>query len=308
MRLIIDTDAGVDDAQALLLALTDPSAAVEAITTVTGNVHIDKVVPNVCTVLDVMNRQIPVYRGAERPLLHPWHPEEDYHGSDGLGNWKDRPATTRQPESEHAVRALLRLADSYPGELTLVALGPLTNLALAVSLDPSFPSKIKRFIFLGGTIRAMGNTPMVTAEWNIYCDPEAAHIVLQAFPAATMLSWETTIQHPLTWEQCEELFSLNSPAARFFKGISETTLQFFKRIAPEMGYLLPDPLAMAIALQPSLVQASTRRYVTVELRGDHTRGQTVIDHRGTLKHDPNVEIVTEVDINAVFDTFRRALS
>jgi purine nucleosidase len=308
VRLIIDTDAGVDDAQALLLALSDPTATVEAITTVTGNVHVDKVVRNVGTVLDIMNRDIPVYRGAERPLLHPWHPEEAYHGSDGLGNWKDRPTTARQPEAEHAVHAILRLANTYPGELTLVALGPLTNLALAVSLDPALPLKLKRFVFMGGTISAMGNTPMVTAEWNMYCDPEAAHILLQSIPKATMLSWETTVQHPFTWQQCDELLSMNSVAARFFKGISDSSMRFFKRIAPDMGYLLPDPLAIAITLEPALVKRSVWHYVTVEVRGEYTRGQTVIDYRGTLNNDPNVQIVTEVDISGVFDRFKEALS
>jgi purine nucleosidase len=308
VRIIIDTDAGVDDAQAILLALAHPKTSVEAITTVTGNVHVTKVVLNVCTILDIMKRDIPVYRGAERPLLHPWHPEEAYHGSDGMGNWKERPLTSHQPKSEHAAQALLRLAHAHPGELTLVALGPLTNLALATCLDPSFPSKIKQFVFMGGTIAARGNTPSVAAEWNIYCDPEAAHIVLQAFPDSTMLSWETTVQHPFTWQQCAELLAINSTAARFFQGISESTMHFFESTYPDIGYLLPDPLAMAITLQPSLIKKMSPHFVAVELHGTNTRGQTVVDYDGRLGKQPNVRVVTEIDLPGVFDLFKHALA
>jgi purine nucleosidase len=308
MRLIIDTDAGVDDAQAMMLALADSEVTIEAITTVTGNVHVNKVVPNVCTVLDMMKKEVPVYRGAQQPLLHTWHPEEDYHGSDGLGNWKERPSTNRQPQNEHAVQALIRLANTYLGELTLIALGPLTNLALAIRLDPSFPGKIKQFVFMGGAITANGNTPNVTAEWNIYCDPEAAHIVLQAFPEATMLSWETTLQHPFSWQQCDELMELNSDAARFFTAISASTIEYFKRTSYSRGYLLPDPLAMAITLQPSLIKKMSAHYVAVELHGAYTRGQTVVDYAGTMGRKPNVQIVTEVDIDGVFKLFKQALA
>jgi purine nucleosidase len=203
---------------------------------------------------------------------------------------------------------LLRKANEYPGELTLVALGPLTNLALAICLDPSFPSKIKRFIFMGGTIAAHGNSPSVTAEWNIYCDPEAAHIVLQAFPEATMLSWETTLQHALTWEQCDELIAMNSDAARFFTGISQSTIDFFRHRASPPGYLIPDPLAMAITLQPALATHMTPHFITVELNGVHTRGQTVIDYIGITGKIPNTSIVTKVDVDGVFDLFKRALA
>jgi purine nucleosidase len=308
MRLIIDTDAGVDDAQAIMLALTDPNVTVEAITTVTGNAHVSKVVPNVCTILDIMKTDVPVFKGAEQPLLHPWHPEEAYHGLDGMGDWNDRPSTPRQPEHEHAVQALLRLANTYPGELTLIALGPLTNLALAIRLDPSFPEKIKQFVFMGGTIAAHGNTPSVTAEWNIYCDPEAAHIVLQAFPLSTMLSWETTLQHTLTWEQCDELVTMDSAAARLFQGISQSSLDFLRHHPSPHGYLLPDPLAMAVTLKPTLAMRVISHFVSVELHGTYTRGQTVVDYVGLTGKNPNVSIVTAIDMNGVFDLFKRALA
>ncbi|NWG16446.1 MAG: nucleoside hydrolase [Chloroflexi bacterium] len=307
MRMIIDTDAGVDDAQAIMMALASPDVTVEAITTVTGNVHVDKVVPNVLTVLDIMKKDAPVYRGADRPLIADWSPEEHVHAEDGLGNWQNRPNTQRRAESEHAVNALIRLANQAPGQYTLVALGPLTNIALAAQLDPSFPVKIRQFVFMGGTIQAMGNTANLTSEFNIYCDPEAAYMALRVFPMATMLSWETTLAHPMTWPQFEALTELDTDAARFMKATSRVTVELIKTYRYP-GYLLPDPLAMAITLQPDLIRQSAEYAVTVELHGTHTRGQTIIDHMARSGHKPNVRVIQKLDIDGVAALYRRMLA
>ncbi len=307
MRLIIDTDAGIDDAQAIMMALAYPGVTIEAITCVTGNVHVNNVVPNVCTVLDVMRRDVPVYRGAERPLVADWKPEEHVHGKDGLGDWRDRPATTRRIETEHAANALVRLANAAPGEYTLVALGPLTNIALACQLDPAFPSKISQFVFMGGTIYAMGNTPNLTAEFNIYADPEAAYMTLRAFPMSAMLSWETTLEHPFPWPQWDALCAINSEAAHFLRHTSRVTVDLIKH-SGYAGYLLPDPLAMAAALQPDLVRQSAEYYVTVELQGTHTRGQTILDHHARSGHAPNVRVVQALDTDGVYALYQRMLA
>jgi purine nucleosidase len=303
MRLIIDTDAGVDDAQALMLALAHPAAQIEAITTVCGNADVDKVIANVFTTLDVMNSgEIPVYRGASEPLVSDWAAEA-WHCGVGLGNYQPRPPTQRKIEAEHAALALIRLANANPGELTLVALAPMTNLALAIRLDPTFPSKIKQFIFMGGAHSAIGNTANVTAEWNIFCDPEAAYITLKAFPQAQMISWEATLEHSFTWAQYDELTAISTRAGAFFKATGLRTSSATHRAKDR--FLLPDPLAMAVALEPSIVRKSAPHYVTVELGGTHSRGQTILDHRKRLKRSPNVEVVTELDTQAVFEMFQQ---
>ncbi|MCB9456880.1 MAG: nucleoside hydrolase [Anaerolineaceae bacterium] len=306
IRMIIDTDAGVDDAQAIMMALTHPGVRVEAITTLTGNVHVDKVIPNVLTTLGVMRQHIPVYRGADRPLLSDWSAEEHFHGSDGLGNLKNRPPVNGQPEAAHAALALIEMANAFPGELTLVALGPLTNIALATRLDPTFPGKIKDLIWMGGTIRAQGNTMNVTAEWNIFCDPEAAQITLSAFPHSTMLSWETTMDHPLSWAQFDALSQINTPAGRFFRDISLETVTYLKSLGIP-GYLLPDPLAMAIAVEPDIALEAGMFAVSVELNGALTRGQTVIDYRGMRGQPANVRVVTALDMDWVYRLFQQML-
>ena len=308
MKLIIDTDAGVDDAQAIMLALADPAVEVLGITTLTGNVHIRQVNPNVLTILEIMNRDVPVYTGIDRPLIQAWEDAAEFHGGDGLGNYQDRPALTRSMEAEHAVPALLRLSREHEGELTLIALGPLTNIAAAVRLDPDFPARIKKFVFMGGTIAAHGNTPIVTAEYNIFTDPEAAYITLAAFPESTMLSWETTLAHGFAWDKFNRLCAIDTVSGRFFKAISQATAERLERDFQRPAYLLPDPLAMAITLQPGLVRRSGAFYTTVELNGRSTRGQTVIDYNGISGQPANVTIIQQLDIDGVYDMFVAALS
>jgi len=309
VRLIIDTDAGVDDAQAIMLALTTPGVVVEAITTLTGNTHVDNVTRNVFTVLDLMRaRDIPVFRGASQPLIpgH-WHPEVGIHGEDGLGNYPRRAQLNGRLQSELAALALVRLADAAPGELNLLALGPLTNIALACKLDPEFPHKIGRFVFMGGAYSAMGNTKNVSAEFNIYCDPEAALIVLDAFPQSVMVSWEATIRHPISWDEYEALTASNTAAGRFFCDTTRDMVAFLRRNPRVPGFLLPDPLAMAVILDPSLVREAMHQYATIELNGAQTRGQVMVDYFGILRQEPNVEIVTEIDMDGVAAMFHRML-
>jgi purine nucleosidase len=308
MRLIIDTDAGVDDSQAILMALTHGGARVEAITTVTGNVHVDKVNRNVIAILALMGMRIPIYSGATLPLVEPWHAgAPEVHGDDGLGNWTDRPHPLQGLEREHAVNALVRLVNENPGQYTIVALGPLTNLAMAQRLDPSFASKVKQLYFMGGTLQGVGNTTTVTAEFNIWCDPEAAHIVLSSFPRATMLSWETTLAHPIDWDTYGRLANMGSPRSRFFRDTTRVISGLMRSYGFLRGYLLPDPLAMAIALEPALIRQAADYIMMVELRGTHTRGQTVIDHMARTGLQPNVTAITEIDMAGVVRLYERML-
>jgi purine nucleosidase len=308
VQLVIDTDAGVDDAQAIIMALTTPGVEVTAFTTVTGNVHVSHVNRNVFTVLDLMGKTAPVYPGADQPLLPGfWEPEERVHGQDGLGGCQGPARRHHRLESEPAAAALVRLANERPGELTLVALGPLTNLALACRLDPGFPAKIKQFVFMGGTMSGFGNTRNVTAEFNAFCDPEAGLITLEAFAEATMLCWETTIQHPFSWEQYDRLAAIDTPAGRFFRDSTHATAAYIRQFPQVRGYLLPDPLAMAIALNPALIQGCEHAYVTMEVQGTHTRGQTVIDRLGVLGRAPNTYVVTDLDTGGVYRMYERML-
>src|SRR5258706_6444648 len=191
-RFIIDTDPGVDDAHAILMALAHPDTKVEALTTVNGNVGVDKTTANALKILDVAEADVPVYPGCAAPLVVESRDASYVHGTDGLGD-AGFPESKRKPESEHASNALVRMANESPGEITLVAIGPLTNLAVALRLDPDLPSKFKKLLIMGGAIHSRGNVENVTAEFNIWADPEAAHVVLTSWPVLSILSWETTM-------------------------------------------------------------------------------------------------------------------
>jgi purine nucleosidase len=304
LRLVIDTDAGVDDAQAIMMALRHPSARVEAITTLTGNCHVDKVVANVMSILDAMQAgPIPIYRGAERPLVNSWFPEYEYHGQDGLGDPPGRQPSARTLQPTHAALALIELANAHPGELTLVALGPLTNLALALRLDPGLPSKFKAFTWMGGNYRGQGNTPNIAAEWNAFCDPEAVQIVLDAFPMTTVLTWEATLDNTLNWDQFDALCAMDTPAAGFFKAISHHFSSFTRQLYPQLNFLLPDPLAMAATLEPSLIRNQVEVAATAELHGTHSRGMMIIDYIGKLQRAPNARIIQQMDMAGVYQLF-----
>jgi purine nucleosidase len=215
------------------------------------------------------------------------------HGKDGLGD-SGYPSSKRRVADEHAVHALIRLANLSPGGLTLVAIGPLTNLVLATRLDPALPTKYKRLVVMGGSIRGLGNvTP--AAEFNVYADPEAAAIVLDAWPGLTLVSWETALDHGLSAEQVETLLAIHSPRAEFFRRVTRRILEFVQQFLGVKGLFPCDPLAMAVALEPDIVRKVEAQYVQVELAGQHTRGYTAVDRRGQTGREANVNLVLEVD-------------
>ena len=307
MRMIIDTDAGIDDAEAIMMALTYPSCSVEAIMTVTGNTHLDNVNRNVCTVLQQVGQYVPIYSGADRPLIEVWQDDERwYHMSDGLGEWSERPPCDLKIESEPAAMALVRLVNDSPDEVTLVALGPLTNIALAIRLDPTFADKVKQFVFMGGAVDAHGNTPTVSAEFNIWVDPEAAHIVLETFQQSIMLSWETTLAHIISAEDHERFCHLGTNLARFYEGINakpRARTHYVFKGQP----IIPDPLAMAITLEPDLILNEETRHVAVELHGKYSRGQTIVNYTRWRTDKSNVRIIRQINMEGVLRLYENML-
>ena len=293
-RLIIDTDPGVDDAHAILLALAHPDIQVEAITTVNGNVDLNLTTANALKILDVADKEIPVYRGCDRPLVNRPANADFVHGADGLGDCGIS-ASRKQVQAEHAVQALVRLANENPGEFTLVAIGPLTNLAVALSIDPHLPEKFKQLVIMGGAIYSRGNTETVTAEFNIHTDPEAAHIVFSTWPVLTLLSWETTLAHVFTREVLKRFFNLGTPRAKFFQDTNQKILSYIEKRMSNDSLFAPDGLAMAVAVEPEIVTKSEKKYVSIELHGSQTRGQTVVDWSGRTGQPANTEIILELD-------------
>jgi purine nucleosidase len=309
-RLVIDTDPGIDDAHALMIAFAHPGTRVEALTTVAGNVSLAQTTANACTILDVLSAKglgvdVPIYPGCHRPLVAAPLDASHFHGQDGLGN-SGYPPSPRPVSDEHAVHALIRLADRSPGELTLVALGPLTNLALATRLDPELPSKYARLVVMGGAIRGTGNiTP--AAEFNAYADPESAAIVLDAWTGLTLISWETTLEHGFTPAQVDALMAVDSPCAEFFRRITRHALEMTERSLGVPTLYAPDGLAVAVALEPDIVLKAERHPIQVELSGQHTRGQTVVDWNDRTSQASNVNLVLELDREQLWELMQAAL-
>lgn len=303
-RLIVDTDPGVDDAHALLLALSHPAVTVEAITTVAGNVPLEKTTRNALKVLEVLDKCVPVYPGCADSLVQSPPQRAISHGSDGLGD-SNFPPPQRSPEEEHAALAILRLTQQMPGAYTIVAIGPLTNLAVATRLDPALPQRVRRLVILGGVISGRGNAWLPAAEFNFYVDPEAAAVVFENWENILLIPYETVEKHRLSAQELEALFAIPGQKAAFFR---RTLQQRVEQQLPLYGAVNePDPLAMAVAIDETLIQKSEKKAIWIERFGSITRGQSVVDWQGILGKSPNTEIVLEVDHLRYVEMLRQSL-
>jgi len=210
------------------------------------------------------------------------------------------------PADEPAALALLRLTRERPGELTLVALAPLTNLALALRIDPRLPERVARLVIMGGAVTGHGNTGKVPAEFNIGFDPEAAHVVFEAFPQFELVDWEATLRHAFDDAEFEGWLKAGDQRAKFYDSIAGTA-RAYNLTHGRQGVIAADALAMAVAIDPSIVTRSEKRAVSVELDGRLTRGATVVDWAGRLGRPINADIVLEVDQARFAAMVRRAL-
>ena len=303
--LLIDTDPGVDDALALLMAFADARHDVVGLTVAAGNVGLGYTVRNALKLCEVAGRgDVPVFAGAPDPLVYPAEDAAHVHGRDGFGD-VDLPAAARAVEDEHAALAILRLSHQYAGELLLVALGPLTNIALALKLDPTLPQRVKRFLVMGGAITGHGNITPV-AEFNIAFDPEAAHIVFTAFPHVEVADWEATVAHGLLHRNVEQWLAANTDKARFYELISRQTRLWSEDSRGEYWYAA-DALAMAWALQPEGATRLEQRPLAIEMAGGRTRGATVVDWNRQTGAADNTTLLIGYDQARFERQVRRAL-
>jgi purine nucleosidase len=304
LRLLIDTDPGVDDALAILMA--HAHAPVAGLTVAAGNVGLVHTVRNACRLVDLLGVRTPVFPGCPMPLVRPADEDAAFvHGTDGFGD-AGYPEPKTQVQAEHAALALIRLTAEQPGQLTLVALGPLTNLALAVRLDPTLPSRVARLVVMGGAVTGHGNTGKIPAEFNIGFDPEAAHVVFGAFDSFDLVDWEATVRHAFDDAVLDRWLATGDARAELFGRIFQVARRF-NQARERTGFIAADALAMAVALDPSIVTRAETRHVAVELDGRLTRGATVVDWHGRLGARPNARIVLEVDRERFGAMIARAL-
>ena len=303
---LIDTDPGVDDALAILMALNEPSVQVVGLTVAAGNVGLSHTVRNALKLLEVCGAaDIPVFAGCDAPLVHPSPDAADVHGADGFGEI-GYAAATHAVRDEHAVQAILRLSHEHSRELTLVALGPLTNIATAIKLDPTLPTRIGRLVVMGGAVTAHGNlTP--AAEFNIAFDPEAARVVFDTFPMTEVVDWEATVAHGLPHADVESWLAQDSDHARFYRDISQRTRDWARNLRGAGDWHSADSLAMTVALEPSSVKRLERRPLMIETRGEWTRGATVVDWNRQTGRPDNAAIALDIDREVYFRRVQEAL-
>jgi purine nucleosidase len=294
--IILDTDPGIDDALALFLALASPDMQLEAVTTVSGNVHVDLTTRNALTLLELAGRgDIPVARGCDRPLVRQPVIADYVHGRGGLGD-ATLPEPRLQPVASHAVDLIIKKALAAPGEITLVPIGPLTNIALAVRREPRLAQCVREVVIMGGALRVPGNvTP--ASEFNIYADPHAAHIVLHAGWPIRLVSLDVTNQAKMQREQLRVLAASGHPVTQLIQQMVSYSIETFGKPRGISAFSMHDPLCLAAALRPDLIDWKPA-FVDVELAGTLTLGATVAFFERLEDLDPALEYQHRVNLQA----------
>uniref|UniRef100_A0A3Q0S547 Inosine/uridine-preferring nucleoside hydrolase domain-containing protein n=1 Tax=Amphilophus citrinellus TaxID=61819 RepID=A0A3Q0S547_AMPCI len=314
-KLIFDLNTGVADAQALMVALAAPCVEILGITCCYGNTPLESVLKNTLCVLKVCKKlEIPVYQGCSQPLLAKKCQVEDCLGKDGLGDVSDPESPSLDlVQKENGVTALIKMVNQNPGEVSLVATAPLTNLAVAVQLDPSLSKKLKALYIVGGNTDSSGNST-VCREFNFMADPEAARIVLDCYTCPTYIApWELSCSNSLSWSFCEQLLSQNTEKASFLKKISSLLMkkaqspECQKELTAVKGFSSCDSYAVAAAIEDAFVTESEEVAVTVELEGTYTRGMMVVDCMELLNKKQKAILIKKVDLEKLKNLFINSL-
>jgi inosine-uridine nucleoside N-ribohydrolase len=316
-RIILDVDPGIDDAMAMLLAMSSEELDIEAVTVVSGNVLVDLGAENALKLVELAGRtELIVAKGARYPLQRRLVTAEAVHGEDGLGGRK-LPAPKKALDPRHAVDVIIDIVSLSPGEITLVPVGPLTNVALAFLKDPSLPSKIPEIILMGGSI--VGGNASPAAEANIYNDPEAANVVFRSGVPIVMVDLGATAQTRLTRAHLPRLAESESPVARYVAELGDSYIGFTERLGYSSGADLHDPLAVGLAIDLSIATELRPMHIQVETKGEHTYGETVANRSLLLEavedagdHDriasfpkvlPNAKVPVVVDAERFLELF-----
>jgi purine nucleosidase len=288
---LIDTDVASDDAVALIMALRAPDVRVVAITTVAGNVDVQQATRNALYTVELCGGSVPVFVGAEKPLVRDHQSATWFHGRDGLGD-HDYPLPRQTPGKLHAVDAMIQAIETNPG-IVIVTLGPLTNVALVLKRRPDIAAQVGRCVIMGGAPCCEGNvTP--AAEYNIWVDPEAARTVMLSGLPVELVGWQTCRGDAVLDEgDIAQILGFNNPLARFAIECNSRVREAYKEQTGEDGISLPDPVAMSVALDPAIGSDWSEHYVEVETASELTRGMTVVDRLNVTADERNQEVWSE---------------
>lgn len=314
--MIIDTDGGVDDALAIIMALNCQQIDLKAVTVLAGNIDVHQAANNVLRVIDIVQPHQPpmVAKGCEKPLVRPPFNAAGIHGSDGLGELNQfkkadgsprYPQLTVEPSSEDAVSVLLKAAEEYGSDLTIVALGPLTNIATALQRDRTTMERVGRITIMGGAVKVPGNIS-AAAEFNFFVDPDAAQMVMESGIPLTLVGLDVAMKAPLPRKDVED-YAQKYPSAvtQFIADCTGIYMAFYRDNEGFHGCYLHDPLALGVAIDPSLVSTESV-YMVVETEGKFTSGMSMADlrdRRDESAFPPNVEACLDVDTEGFLKLF-----
>ncbi len=291
-HIIFDTDPGIDDSLALLLAIASPEIVVDGISIVHGNSSAGQGTINALSVLELVRAaHIPVYKGCELPLVQPSLLAPETHGDTGLGYAKLSAPQTR-PQVQHGVDFLIEHIMSHPGEITLVAIGPLTNVALAIRQEPRIVKAVKEVFIMGGAIRHEGNTTPL-AEFNTFLDPHAAHIVFHSGMPIILTPLDVTYQCILQKRDVERLLKIDSPMTHFIAETTRFYMEYHDEYQSIDGCVINDPMTLALTFLPKLCDYEDL-YVDVDLSGGVSTGNTFADFYRMTKEPANMKVALGV--------------
>jgi len=300
-RIILDTDPGIDDALAILLAIASPELMLDSVITVHGNCAVEQTTINALSILELVGAShIPVAKGFSLPLVQPSLLALETHGNSGLGYAK-LSSPQSKPIGQHGSDFLIERIMSNPGEITLVAIGPLTNVAVAIRKEPRIIQALKEIIIMGGAVRHQGNsTPM--AEFNVHVDPHASHMMYHSGIPMTLVPLDVTYQCILTPADVKRLNKINSPITKFIDDSTRFYMEFHDEYQHIDGCAINDPLALALAFAPELCTYE-EHYVDVDISGGVSMGNTYADFYKHYKKPANMKIALGVKARDFIELF-----
>lgn len=301
MKVILDTDPGIDDALAFILLKAMPEIKLQAITVTHGNTSVEKCTTNALKLVELLGMQeIPVAMGADQPLVKALSVAEETHGDTGLGH-AVLPSPTTTVVANNAANLIIEIVNANPGEITILCIGPVTNLALALLKEPSLRKKVKNVVSMAGTIHYPGNaTP--SSEYNVFCDPESFDILLRSGIDLTIIPLDVTYQCIFTKDHVARLQGAREDIRNFIERSTAFYMEFHAEYQGIQGCAINDPLAAAILVKPELVTFRDY-YVDIELHGDFTTAKTSADHFSATGNRPNAKVAMEVNVEGFMDFF-----
>jgi purine nucleosidase len=304
-RLLIDTDTASDDAVALVMALRTPSVEVEAITVVAGNVPLDQAVQNALYTRDLCGSTVAVHAGRAAPLMRPLETAQSVHGEDGMGDI-GLPLSGRTPAAGHAVDVLIETIMDDPGQITLVTLGPLSNVATALLREPAVASSVEHCFIMGGAGAGPGNVSAL-AEYNFWADPEAARVVARSGMPLTIVGWDMSVRHATFGPEDAAAIRRLGPIGEFCVDIQAVVDVYARAESHLAGFDLPDPIAMAVAIEPGIARREAH-HLDVIIGDGQARGKDVIDWLDALDSPSTSQVTTHVDRSAFLEILTTAAS